>query len=635
MHRVLIAVISCTSVLWGVPTYPSGFSEVQFVTGLASPTAMAFAPDGRLFVCEQGGALRVIQNGTLLGPPFLTVSVNSSGERGLLGVAFDPAFATNNFIYIYYTTASSPIHNRVSRFTANGNVVVSGSEQVILDLDNLSGATNHNGGAIHFGPDGKLYVAVGENATGSNAQSFGNRLGKMLRINSDGTLPGNPFDGQTSGANQAIWAMGLRNPFTFNFHPVNGRMHINDVGQSTWEEVNEGLGGFNYGWPTFEGFDGGNPSFRDPLIAYNHSSGTPTGCAITGGAFYTGTKYPSQYADTYFYADFCGQWIYRMTAPGYNTQTAFGTSLGKSAVDLQVWAEELYYLTRDVGGSVYRVIYSANDPPAITTHPANRTVALNQTATFTVAATGTPPLTYEWQRNTIPIPGGPNTPSYTTPPATPGDDGSLFRCRVVNAYGEATSNEALLTVTGNSPPVATIDTPVAGTLYTFNQTINYSGTGTDTQDGTLPASAFTWKVDFHHDAHAHPHVPATSGSKTGSFQTNFAETSANVFYRIYLTVVDSNGASTTTTRDVSPRTSTIRLQTQSPTGLQLKLDSIPVTTPHTFVGVEGQPRTIEAVSPQIFGGRTYLFRSWSDGGARTHTINTPAADTTYTAKYRR
>jgi hypothetical protein len=262
-------------------------------------------------------------------------------------------------------------------------------------------------------------------------------------------------------------------------------------------------------------------------------------------------------------------------------------------------------------------------------------VALNQTATFTVAATGTPPLTYEWQRNMIPISGAPNTPSYTTPPATPGDDGSRFRCRVINAYGEATSNEALLTVTGNSPPVATIDTPVAGTLYTFNQTITYSGTGTDAQDGTLPASAFTWRVDFHHDSHAHPHVQPTSGSKTGSFPANFPETSANVFYRIYLTVVDSSGTPTTTTRDVSPRTSTIHLQTTSPSGLQLTLDGIPVATPHTFVGVEGQPRTIGAPSPQTSGGRAYRFRSWSDGGAQTHTINTPAADTTYSARYRK
>src|SRR5687767_7290253 len=170
-------------------TLPSGFSETRVATGLASPTAMAFAPDGRLFVAQQSGALRVIRNGSLLPTPFVTVTVDSLGERGLLGIAFDPNFATNRYVYVYYTARTPTIHNRVSRFTANGDVAVSGSEQVILDIDPLSNASNHNGGAIHFGRDGKLYVGVGENANAPNAQSLNNLLGKLLRINSDGTIP--------------------------------------------------------------------------------------------------------------------------------------------------------------------------------------------------------------------------------------------------------------------------------------------------------------------------------------------------------------------------------------------------------------------------------------------------------------
>src|ERR1700716_3125635 len=177
----------------GAATLPSGFLETQ-INGLSSPTAMDFAPDGRLFVCLQGGNLRVIKNGVLLSTPFLTLTVDSSGERGLLGIAFDPNFATNNFVYVYYTVPGSPAHNRVSRFTANGDVAVAGSQMPILDLNNLSSAGNHNGGAIHFGPDGKLYIAVGENANGSNSQTLSNLLGKVLRINSDGTIPSeNPF----------------------------------------------------------------------------------------------------------------------------------------------------------------------------------------------------------------------------------------------------------------------------------------------------------------------------------------------------------------------------------------------------------------------------------------------------------
>ena len=238
-------------------TLPTGFAETRVATGLASPTAMSFAPDGRIFVAQQGGALRVIKNGALLTQPFLTVSVNSSGERGLLGVAFDPNFATNNFVYVYYTTSSAPIHNRVSRFTAsaaNPDVAAAGSEVQLLNLPNLSSATNHNGGAIHFGTDGKLYIAVGDNANSANAQSFTTTLGKMLRINADGSIPSdNPFLSQTTGINQAIWARGLRNPFNFAIDRTNGRIHVNDVGQDTWEEVNHGVAGANFGWPQTEG----------------------------------------------------------------------------------------------------------------------------------------------------------------------------------------------------------------------------------------------------------------------------------------------------------------------------------------------------------------------------------------------
>src|SRR5690349_19599160 len=238
-------------------TLPTGFVETRIASGLSSPTAMAFAPDGRLFVTQQGGALRVIKNGALLSQPFLTLSVNSSGERGLLGIAFDPNFTSNGFIYVYYTTSASPVHNRVSRFTAsaaNPDVVASGSEVQLLNLPALSSATNHNGGAIHFGTDGKLYIAIGDNANSSNSQPLTTTLGKVLRINADGSIPSdNPFLSQTTGINQAIWARGLRNPFNFAIDRTNGRIHVNDVGQDSWEEVNHAISGANFGWPDTEG----------------------------------------------------------------------------------------------------------------------------------------------------------------------------------------------------------------------------------------------------------------------------------------------------------------------------------------------------------------------------------------------
>lgn len=619
-------------------TLPTGFTETQVAGGLNNPTAMAFAPDGRIFVCEQGGQLRVVKNNALLAAPFLTVTVDPSGERGLLGIAFDPNFATNHFIYVYYTATTPAIHNRVSRFTANGDVAVAGSETVILELNNLSGATNHNGGAMHFGPDGMLYIAVGENANAGNSQTLGNLLGKILRINSNGTIPSdNPtsfpgITGTTTGTNRAIWAVGLRNPYTFAFQPGTTRMFINDVGQNIWEEIDDGIAGSNYGWPTCEGFCA-NADFRNPLFYYGHGSSSTTGCAITGGAFYNPQtqQFPSSYLGAYFFADYCSGWIRKMD-PATNTATDFASGVNLP-VDLQVTSDgSLYYLARGAG-AVFRIQYpNTQTPPVINTHPANQTVAVGQTATFSVSATGSPTLNYQWQKNTVNISGA-NASSYTTPPVLASDNGAQFRCLVSNGFGSAQSNAATLTVTANTAPTGTITAPAAGTLYSAGETINYSGTGTDTEDGTLPASAFTWQVDFHHDTHVHPFIPATSGAKSGSFIIpTTGETAANVWYRIILTVRDSQGLIHTSFRDVSPRTATLTLAT-NPTGLQITLDGQPHTTPYSELNVVGMQRTLGVVSPQTLNGVTYAFSSWSDGLGATHNISVPSANSSYTANF--
>ncbi|MFL5338819.1 MAG: PQQ-dependent sugar dehydrogenase [Gemmataceae bacterium] len=335
-------------------TLPLGFSETALATGLTAPTAMEFAPDGRLFVAEQGGALRVVKNGSLLPTPFVSLTVDSSGERGLLGVTFDPNFATNQFVYVYYTVPGSPAHNRVSRFTANGDVASAGSETVLMDLDNLSTAANHNGGALHFGSDGKLYIAVGENGTGSNSQTLANRLGKMLRINADGSIPtDNPFFNTATGANRSIWALGLRNPFTFAFQPGTGRMFINDVGQSSWEEIDDGMAGANYGWPVHEGV-ANDPNYIDPIFAYPHSGSGITGIAIVGGAFYNPTTamFPAAFTGKYFFADLGANDIFILN-PATDTATTLVQNLTTtSPVDLDVGPDgALYYLARGGGGA--------------------------------------------------------------------------------------------------------------------------------------------------------------------------------------------------------------------------------------------------------------------------------------------
>jgi glucose/arabinose dehydrogenase len=614
-------------------TLPAGFTETQVTSALSNPTAMQFAPDGRLFICEQGGRLRVVKDGALLPTPFLTISsgsISSSGERGLLGVAFDPAFASNHFVYVYYTATTPAIHNRISRFTANGDVAVAGSETVILELDNLSSATNHNGGALAFGPDGKLYAAVGENANGANAQTLANLLGKMLRINADGTIPtDNPFYTAASGRNRAIWALGLRNPFTFAFNPAGSQVFINDVGQNTWEEINDGIAGANYGWPTTEGATT-NPQFRSPRYAYNHNHTTGP-CAITGGAFYSPLtqQFPSEYSQDYFFADYCGGWIWRLDVAS-NSVTGFATGIA-APVDLKVSDDgALYYLARGAN-ALYRVSYGTS-APTITMHPASRTVQSGAPVTFSVRASGTPPLRYQWLRDGANIPGA-TSQDYTIPSVGQADSGAVFRARVTNDFGNVLSNTAVLTVSANQAPTGTITQPVAGTLYSGGMVITYAGAATDPEDGTLGGGAFTWRVDFHHDTHLHPFLASTTGASSGSFTIpTLGETAANVWYRITLTVRDAGGLTHTTQRDIQPRIARLTLAT-NPAGLQLQLDGQPVATPLSFDSVVGIVRNIAATTPQASGGSTYAFVSWSDGGAAVHTISTPSANTTYTATY--
>ena len=409
-------------------------------------------------------------------------------------------------------------------------------------------------------------------------------------------------------------------------------MFINDVGEVTWEEINDGIAGSNYGWPQTEG-PTTMAGVRAPLFAYQHGSTSTTGCAITGGTFYNPTtaSFPSTFVGKYFFADFCTNWI-RVFDPGPGTATGFATALA-SPVDLRVASDgTLWYLQRggSPAGQVHRIRFAENQPPAITGQPQNATVAAGQQVTFTVAASGSAPLSYQWQRGTTNIAGA-TSPTLTFTAAA-GDNGATFRAVVTNAFGTATSNSATLTVSGGAP-TATITTPAAGTTYAAGTTVTFSGTGTDPQDGTLPASAFTWEVVFHHDTHNHPFFPATSGITSGSVMIpNRGEIATNVFYRFHLTVRDSSGLTHTVTRDITPRLATVSLQT-SPTGLGLLLDGTPVTAPASVPNVVGMIRSIGAPSPQTLAGTQYTFTSWSDGGAATHEITVPATNTTFTATY--
>jgi glucose/arabinose dehydrogenase len=364
---VMAVALACGVTFTNTTLFAQGFTKSKVVGGLSRATSMEFAPDGRLFVNEQGGKLRVIKSGALLPTPFvdLSTTTDAAGERGFLGIAFDPNFTSNHYVYVYHTVKGSPPHNRVSRFTANGDVAMSGSEVAILDLDNLSGATNHNGGAIHFGTGGRLLVNVGNNANDINSQSISNRHGKILRINANGTIPiDNPtsfpaISGTTSGANRAIWAVGFRNPFTASVNPATGRIFVNDVGERTREEIDDLQKGKNYGWPNQEGFLGANNlNYTRPIIDYVR--GDAGACAITGGTFYhpSTNTFGSSYLDKYFYSDYCGGWV-RMLDPSTKVSTAFDTGYSQP-VDLKVGSDGALYVLATGTGEVWKLQRTPN-----------------------------------------------------------------------------------------------------------------------------------------------------------------------------------------------------------------------------------------------------------------------------------
>lgn len=617
-------------------SFPSGFSRVTVAT-VYYPTAMTVAPDGRIFVCEKSGRVRIIQNGVIqsTGSPFLQVNVAQENERGLDGIVLDPNFSTNGYVYIYYTTATSPVHNRLSRFTASGNTAV-GGETVLMDFEPVVNSI-HNGGGMVFGNDGKLYLAMGDDHISSNAQDLTTHKGKILRLNKDGTTPGdNPYAGSSNPVTRRIWSYGLRNPYTLSVQPGTGRIFVGDVGEASWEEINDATQpGRNFGWPNAEG-NSSNSAYTNPVFTYPHSgTGINGGCAVSGGTFFnpSATNYPAQYMGKYFFLDYCNNWINYLnlgTTPA--TKSGFGTNVGASNVVMAVGKDGNLYYFNISGSSIYKIVYSGSSAPVITQQPASQTVPQGQPVTFTVAASGTQPMSFQWQKNNVNITGA-TSASYSISSVQSSNAGQ-YRCVVSNSAGSATSNNATLTVGAfNAAPTATISAPVNNSLYTAGNVINFAGDATDPETGTLPASAFTWYVEFHHATHLHPGPDIPDGVKSGSFTIpTTGEVASNVWYRVVLVVTDPSGLKDTTYSDVYPRTSTLTLATQ-PAGLQLTYDGQPHPTPYSTTAVEGMQIPIGVVSPQTVNGVTYVFNHWVHGGAASQTITVPVDNTTYTAVF--
>jgi len=317
MKKIVLAALLLTTL--GLHAQPF-IQLTNYATGFQQPVAVRHAGDERLFVVQQNGIIRIIDGeGQTLPVPFMNIDprVGSGSERGLLGLAFHPNYLENGYFYVNYTDNSGT--TKISRFsvTANPNIADPDSEFVVMSINQPY--SNHNGGDLHFGPDGYLYIGMGDGGSGGDpenrSQNPTSLLGKMLRIDVDNGSPysipeSNPFFNSTSTA-QEIWALGVRNPWRFSFDRLTGDMWIGDVGQNVWEEVDfqpaASVGGENYGWRCYEGnvaynTNGCGPAgnYVAPVAVYNHSSG----CSITGGYVYRGSEYPYLYGH-YLYTDYC------------------------------------------------------------------------------------------------------------------------------------------------------------------------------------------------------------------------------------------------------------------------------------------------------------------------------------------
>ncbi|HEX6251092.1 MAG TPA: PQQ-dependent sugar dehydrogenase [Gemmatimonadaceae bacterium] len=353
------------------PPPPVELTLQEVATGLQQPVYLTAPPgDGRLFIVEQPGRIRIVKDGQLLSQPFLDITslVSSGGERGLLGLAFHPSYPGNGFFYVNYTDDSGD--TRVVRYTrsANPDVADPASASLVLAVDQPFG--NHNGGQLLFGPDGMLYIPLGDGGSGgdpqNNGQSLNTLLGKLLRIDVNSGSPyaippDNPFVGQ-QGARPEIWAYGLRNPWRTSFDRGSNLYYLADVGQNTEEEVNavdRTVAGVNYGWRIMEGSRCYNSSDCDrtgltlPVHTYSTSGGN---CAVTGGYVYRGASIP-EIAGHYFFTDHCRGGLRSLRVVNLAAQDIRQWDVGSTG-NVSSFGEdaggELYIVGH--GGTVWRIV---------------------------------------------------------------------------------------------------------------------------------------------------------------------------------------------------------------------------------------------------------------------------------------
>jgi glucose/arabinose dehydrogenase len=622
--------------------------ELQLAGGLNKPIALAFAPSGDIYICEQGGTILIYRNGAVLPGPVITLNVFMHGETGLLGLALDPNFATNGYMYVSYTvpvtTNSGAVvgYAQLSRFTVVNGIASPATERVYYrgnqtqNPDGSSGSYDHAGDDVKVGPDGKLWWSVGDNVPAiSNAQMLNNIYGKILRFNLDGSIPSdNPFI-HVAGAVPYIYTYGLRNPWRFTFLPT-GQAMTDDTGSSYWEDLDTTGPGDNYGWPFKEG-NCGSCGYQNPAYAYGH---LPTDAATSAIAAYSGSTFPQAYNHVVFFGDYNRRDIEAVTFdPTYKTEvsdTVFDSMAGTIA-DLQESPDGNLYFVSIFEGTFSKV--SAVGPFAPTAAAAATPNAGTGPLATQFSSAGSSdqyglPLTYSWDF------GDGSAPSTLANPSHTYSGNGTYNATLTVSNGSQTARAQTQVVVGHTPPSASI---VAQSSYNAGDTVAFGGTATDAVDGTLPAYDYTWKADYFTNGVLQPSYFASvpypfygpvTGVTTGSFQipTDPSQTPSS-FYRITLTVTDSLGIKTVVTKDLHPNLTSWSAGANV-SGAGYAVDGAWQSGPDNTTDVVGVRHVLTGMPlAQTIGGSRYRFAGWADGSALDDTITAGSGPGSYSATY--
>lgn len=626
LSLILLSIIIQLSVKTVSAAPPANFqSTLVWGTDLEGPSGFEFAPDGRVFVLERTGKVKVIKNGTLLETPFTELQTIATGDRGLIGIAFDPDFAQNHFVYFYYTALDKL--NYLVRFNASADTATDGP--VILYHTTFPSEQLHVGGSIRFGLDGKLYFAVGDNGYPPNAQELSNPHGKIMRINKDGTIPqDNPFV-NTPNALPEIWAYGFRNPWRFQFDSLSGRMFGGDVGDYSIEEVNHIQKGGNYGWPLCEGVCQ-NQLFTNPIFDYPHLNDS---AAATGGPVYRGSMFPADYYGRLFFADYAMGFIKTIKLDEN------GNSLGVSDFDLNAGSvvdlkispvdSSMYYLTY-IPGRLYKVIYSEGNSYPVPDAKADVLKGVDPlTVNFSSAGSSDPDgdqLQFEWDF-------GDGSKSNLANPTKIYTQKGTYTVQLSVSDGTNTSLAIPLTIQVGIPPTVTIAVPQEGFTYKAGDNVSYQMFATDGAGFDINDGAIITDVVLHHGTHIHPFVSGLVGRANSFTIPATGEASDDTWFEIQVRVTDTNGLTTAKSVNIYPQKSGFNLLSNVP-GLTVLLDGVPHQTPNLVAGVVGFLREVSAPMVQELNGIYYAFIGWSDGSSPRHFVQVQPQETTLNAQFK-